>query len=264
MSPLITMLLLRPYVFGFLAAFLFLAVRLWGWGRTFLWLGLGYGVAWASEALSIRTGFPYGWYFYKYENLSRDILVAGVPVWDSLSYTFLIFAGYTTVLYRFPRLSPAAMAITGGAATMLLDMMIDPVSNLGDRWFLGGIYYYPHGGWHFGVPISNYIGWFFVAWVVISLFQRVAYGSPLLGLRGGRGSYETEPQCRNLSHPPLILRGGDLYPLFYLAIAAFNTAIAFWIGAWQIGIHNTAIMVGILYVLCRRRTGASAFRTRSS
>lgn len=237
MQSLLTMIQLRPYVFGFLVAFLFLAVRLWGWRRTFLWLGMGYGIAWASEAMSIRTGFPYGWYFYKYENLTRDILLAGVPIWDSLSYTFLIFAGYTVVQYRFPRLSPAATAMTGGLATMLLDIMIDPVSNLGERWFLGSIYYYPTGGWHFGVPISNYIGWFFVAWVVISLFQRIT----TVSLRGARQGDAAIP----LAH-------SWLYPAFYLAIGIFNTAIAFWISAPAIGIANTVILLVVGFVVFSR------------
>ncbi len=236
MSSFLTMLQLRPYVFGFMVAFLFLAVRLWGWRRTFLWLGLGYGIAWASEAMSIRTGFPYGWYFYKYENLRHDILLAGVPIWDSLSYTFLIFAGYTIVKYRWPRLSPAATAITGGVATMLLDIMIDPVSNLGERWFLGSIYYYPTGGAHFGVPISNYIGWGFVAWVVISMFQRLTEGSvrpePVEGQSGG-----------STSSPRTGVNW--FYPAFYIAIGIFNTAIAFWIGAPAIGIANSVMLLVI-------------------
>lgn len=234
MTPVLTMILLRPYVFGFLVAFLFLAVRLWGWRRTVLWLVLGYSIAWASEAASIRTGLPYGWYFYKYENLTQDILLAGVPIWDSLSYTFLIFAGYTVVKYRFPRLSPAATAMAGGAATMILDIMIDPVSNLGERWFLGSIYYYPTGGWHFGVPISNYIGWFFVAWLVISLFQRIT----TVSLRGARQGDAAIP----LAH-------SWLYPAFYMAIGIFNTAIAFWIAAPAIGIANTIILCGVASVL---------------
>ena len=227
MTSVLTMFLLRPYVFGFMVAFLFLAMRRWGWARTLLWLVLGYGIAWASEALSIRTGFPYGWYFYKYENLTRDILVMGVPFWDSLSYTFLIFAGYMVVKYRWPRLSPAATAIAGGAATMLLDIMIDPVSNLGERWFLGSIYYYPTGGAHFGVPISNYIGWFFVSWLVISLFQRI--------------------ECRMTTQSKHSLN--FLYPAFYLAIGIFNTAIAFWIDAPAIGIANTVILIAVGLVL---------------
>lgn len=237
MNPILTMILLRPYVFGFLVAFLFLAVRLWGWRRTFLWLGLGYSIAWASEAASIRTGLPYGWYFYKYENLTQDILLAGVPIWDSLSYTFLIFAGYTIVKYRFPRLSPAATAMAGGAATMILDIMIDPVSNLGERWFLGSIYYYPTGGWHFGVPISNYIGWFFVAWLVISLFQRISSTVSETSILDPRSSVEPTAGMT------------ILYPIFYLAIGIFNTAIAFWIGAPAIGIANTIILCGVTSVL---------------
>lgn len=227
MQPLLTMLQLRPYVFGFLVAFLFLGIRRWGVARTLVWLMVGYGIAWASEALSIRTGFPYGWYFYKYENLTRDILVAGVPFWDSLSYTFLIFAGYTVTQYRWLRLSPAATAMVGGAATMILDIMIDPVSNLGERWFLGSIYYYPTGGAHFGVPISNYIGWFFVSWLVISVFQRF--------------------ECQMPTHQKRPLN--FLYPAFYLAIGAFNTAIAFWIDAPAIGIANTVILVIVGIVL---------------
>lgn len=218
MTALVTMFLLRPYVFGFLVAFLFLAIRLWGSKRTLLWLVLGYTIAWASEALSIRTGFPYGWYFYKVENLQQDILLAGVPIWDSLSYTFLIFAGYTTAQYRFPQLSPAWQAVAGGFATMLLDIMIDPVANLGRYWFLGDIYYYPTGGAHFGVPISNYLGWFWVSWAVIRVFQLC----------------HSEGNVRRISR---------VYPAFFLAIGIFNTVIAAWIGAWGIAGANTFLLV---------------------
>ena len=85
--------LVRPYVFLFLAAYLVLSISSWGWRRSFAFLLFGYLIAWASEAASIRTGFPYGWYFYRYENLEGEWLNAGVPVWDSLSYVFLCYAG---------------------------------------------------------------------------------------------------------------------------------------------------------------------------
>ena len=41
--------LLRPYVFVFLAAFLALAVPAWGWRRTGLYVVLGYVLAWLAE-----------------------------------------------------------------------------------------------------------------------------------------------------------------------------------------------------------------------
>jgi len=225
MNAIFTMLMLRPYVFGFLIAFLLLAIRLWGWRRTLAWLFVGYAISWGSEALSIRTGFPYGWYFYKYDNLTRDILVAGVPLWDSLSYTFLIFAGFTAAQYAFPKKSALWQAFIGAAATMLLDIMIDPVANLGHLWFLGSIYYYPNGGQHFGVPISNYLGWFFTAWVVI------------LAIAPNRSTQKLN----------------WLYPAFYLAIGIFNTLIAFWIGATSIALINCSILLACLLLFWRGR-----------
>ena len=58
-------------------------------------------------------------------------------------------------------------------------------SVLGDRWFLGKIFWYDPAGPHFGVPISNYLGWYFVAAVTIAIF--VALDSVLN--RGDRKPY---------------------------------------------------------------------------
>ena len=122
----------RPYVIGFLIAFLFLAGRRWGWTRTVVWLVSGYLIALVSEASSIRNGFPYGFYYYKYENLSGDPLLFGVPLWDSLSYPFMIYAGYSVaeLITGAHRIRPIYLAALGALLTMLLDVIIDPVS-----WF---------------------------------------------------------------------------------------------------------------------------------
>ena len=55
---------LRPYVFAFLAIYLAAAATHLGWRRTLLFLPLGYSLAWLSEYSSIHWGFPYGDYFY--------------------------------------------------------------------------------------------------------------------------------------------------------------------------------------------------------
>ena len=54
---------------------------------------------------------------------------------------------------------------------VMVDMVVDPLSVLGDRWFLGKIFWYDPPGPHFGVPISNYLGWYFVAAITIAIFQ---------------------------------------------------------------------------------------------
>src|SRR5947209_7413445 len=96
-----------------MAAFLLTAIPTLGWRRALLFLVTGYTVAFLSELVSIRTGFPYGLYHYRYENLDPLELVvggrppsgspvgtaAGVPFFDSLSYSFMAYASYALALF---------------------------------------------------------------------------------------------------------------------------------------------------------------------
>lgn len=71
--------LLRPYVFVFLLAYLFLAVARLGWLRTLVWTVTAYLIAWACEWSSIHNGFPFGRYDYIDRTSDRELWVAGVP-----------------------------------------------------------------------------------------------------------------------------------------------------------------------------------------
>lgn len=236
MNGLITSMLHRPYVFIFLVAYLILAWRLWGWRRAIFWLVSGYSIAWLSEYSSIHNGFPYGEYHYMYENLKGELLVAGVPLFDSISYPFLIFAGYTTAIFYLRRKSgpqgnaciaaSVRAAVLGAFFTMVLDVIIDPVAKLGKFWFLGEIYYYAEKGWYFNVPFSNFAGWYAVSLAVISANMIAWKKIPRLGSRKGDAP-------------------GLLYPLFYMGIAAFSIAISYWIGATLLGSVSTAILCAI-------------------
>jgi putative membrane protein len=65
-----------------------------------------------------------------------------------------------------PRTDPGT--VDGALGTALLaavigtwmDTVIDPLTLLGRYWFLGDLYHYDPPGAHFGVPLSNYAGWF--------------------------------------------------------------------------------------------------------
>ena len=106
---------------------------------------------------------------------------------DSLSFTFLAFASYTVALllssplYRRGadfrildtwqiRRAPRVW-LMAALFMVMVDMVVDPLSVLGERWFLGKIFWYDPPGPHFGVPISNYLGWYFVAAITIAIFQ---------------------------------------------------------------------------------------------
>lgn len=233
MQSLVTTILQRPYVFAFLASFLAIGIVNRGLGRTFLFLVLGFFTAWLSEYSSIRNGFPYGMYHYIYENLQGEILLGGVPVWDSLSYSFLAYASYETAVYFIGPMG--RIGLIGPILMVLLDVVVDPLAVRGDRWFLGKIFYYPEGGTYFGVPLSNFFGWFLVALAII-------------------GGYSFLEKLLFKSSPPL--RRPILGPLFYWGILAFNLVITFWIGELFLGAAGAALHLtsaAVLFVLARQK-----------
>ena len=209
--------LLRPYVFVFLAVYLVVAVTKMGWAKTAAFTLAAWAIAYVAEFSSTRTGFPFGMYVYVDATRGRELWLSNVPFFDSLSFSFLCYLGFALAVFLYAPLvavpgdfqvadtrairGSRRVLLTGAFLTMLLDVVIDPVTVRGERWFLGRIYYYPGGGIHFGVPLSNYAGWFLVAMATIAVYQvlerhvawpaagarRLPYGGlgePLLGLVG--------------------------------------------------------------------------------
>lgn len=234
MHLLISTIALRPYVFVFLAVYLFVAIVNFGLRTTAIFTVLTYGVALACEWSSVHNGFPFGLYHYITATRGRELWVLGVPFMDSLSFTFLSFASYTVALMlaspirwygwdirlydtRAIRRAPRVWLLSA-LFMVMIDLVIDPISVLGERWFLGRIFWYDPPGPHFGVPISNYLGWFFVAAIAVALFQfldaRLAHG-------------ERKP-AGVMPHLPLRWLLG---PGLYLGIVCFGITVAFWIGA---------------------------------
>lgn len=243
---------LRPYVFLFLAFYLAAGSVTMGWRTTLLFVPLGYLIAFCSEKLSITTGFPYGWYEYIETTRDRELWVAGVPFFDSLSYVFLAWCSYlSAVLLCSPRVlekgglhlldSPQirtalSTRLLGGLLMTILDLVIDPVALRGGEWFLGSIYRYRSAGLHFGVPLSNYLGWFLTGFVMVTVLSILDRSRPFCC--SGR------------------IRFGWLLPLLlYGGIILFNLAIALSIGAWGPFLSGLTIggsTLGCMAVIIRR------------
>jgi putative membrane protein len=238
-------LVLRPYVFVFLTVYLVAAVTKMGWRRTAAFTAIAWAVAYAAEFSSTRNGFPFGMYVYLDGTRDRELWLSNVPFFDSLSFSFLCYLGFALGLFLYAPLrivrgdfqvvdTPEIrgswrVCLTGAFFTMLLDWVIDPLTLLGDRWFLGKIYYYPEGGIHFGVPLSNYAGWYLVALVTIGLYQalerRVAWS------RAG---------ARHLPY------AGLLEPLIYLGVLCFNLTLTFAIGERLLGLVGCMLYAPVL------------------
>jgi putative membrane protein len=249
---------LRPYVFIFLASFLAIAIINFGVRTTLLFTVLTYAVSLACEWSSVHNGFPFGLYHYLDATRGREIWIAGVPFMDSLSFTFLGFASYTVALlaasplYRrgldfrlldtFRIRRAPRVWMMAALFMVMVDVVVDPLSVRGDRWFLGKIFWYDPPGPHFGVPISNYLGWFFVAAITIAIFQ-------LLDRWLNRGA--GKPVGAIPSFPSRALLG----PMLYAGIAAFGIVMLFAIGerdiAWASVFIYLPFVVLILHIVTR-------------
>lgn len=261
LSLLLKTIILRPYVFVFLAVFLFLASRLIGWRRTGCFMGITFVVAFLCEFSSTRTGIPFGWYHYTGSTVGQELYISNVPFMDSLSFPFLLYASYCMALaFLLPANSSSnagsginmipmgfpLAARTGWPVVVLtmifftyLDIIIDPATLRGERWFLGQIYYYPDPGTHFGVPIANYIGW-----AVVAFLSLLAY-LPL----------DRKLAQTSLSPAPLITRRILLGCGLYYGVLIFNLAITFWIGEPLLGMTGLFIYLPVTALLALRLLG---------
>ncbi len=262
LGRIIGMMVLRPYVFVFFAGYLIAAVTRMGWRRTAIFSFLAYVVAFTAEFSSTRTGLPFGMYHYIDVTRDRELWISNIPFWDSLSFTFLCYLGWRLgVLLYAPLLVRAGniqvvetretatswRACLSGALLMTwLDVVIDPLTVHGDRWFLGRMYYYPNGGLYFGVPLSNFAGWFVVGTVSIRLFQL---------WERHIGPRHTRSGARHISYSAL------LEPSVYVGILLFNVTLTFWIGETLLGLVGVMMYVPIvtLFVihLCDTRRRAT-------
>ncbi|MCK7477999.1 MAG: hypothetical protein M0C28_11640 [Candidatus Moduliflexus flocculans] len=225
-------LLLRPYVFAFLGAHLVGASALLGWRRT-SGVHADHMAAWrfAAEASSIRTGIPFGWYYYLPSTGARRN--CGSPASRSSTRSRFRFCWSPATAWRGwlacrgparrgesrrgPRRATSSAAGDGGLF-VLADVVIDPVALRGDRWFLGRIYGYPEPGLYFGIPrgelrgLGRWSGWWRRA-----LYHAWERRHPGLSRRSRSGA------CLDL--PRLVLES-----------LAFNLTITFALQEWWLGL----------------------------
>jgi uncharacterized membrane protein len=156
---------------------------------------------------------------------------------DSLSYVFLAYASYSLALVtltpsrwegsRFFLSGEASRrwswrpVILGAVLMVTLDIVIDPLALRGYRWFLGQIYGYPESGVYFGIPLSNFGGWFLVSLGLITVLQLIIT----------RTSASPWWDWGRRRFPSQALLG----PGLYLGILGFNLTMTFLIGETCLG-----------------------------
>jgi putative membrane protein len=255
---LISTILYRPYVFIFLLIFLVVSIHVMGWKRTAAFTLITWAVAFSAEWTSTRFGIPFGDYYYTENTRLIELFISNIPFMDPLSFTFLLYACNALALCLVlpitktqpgialaddlePRHSISVILISAFLFAWI-DVVIDPLALRGDRWFLGKIFGYPHGGIYFGVPISNFIGWSVVGLVSLTLFSGV--DRFLITHR--------EEALAYLRNSRIKVLGGVF--LYYIVLV-FNLVMTFYIGEQLIGTAGILIQLPIFVLLVLKFLG---------
>jgi len=121
------------------------------------------------ENTSILTGFPFGHYHYT-DALGPKLFL--VPLVIGLAYFstgYLAWVLSTILIGDVRRKSSAfttfAVPFIASFLMVVWDLCFDPTSSTIQQWWI-----WEQGGGYFGVPITNYLGWFFTVYVFFQLF----------------------------------------------------------------------------------------------
>jgi len=267
LSLLLGTVLLRPYVFIFLAVYLIASTLQFGLKRTLSFMIIGYWLVFLAEYSSTHTGFPFGWYYYIDTTRHQELWISNVPFMDSLSFIFLAYASYLTALLlcaplwrsrrdlqivdtKALRRSPAVLVLAV-MFFVLIDVVIDPVALRGSRWFLGQIYGYYEEGIYFGVPLANFAGWAIVGAVLITLHRLLD------------GVFQDGPQRHADWGVRWVPYRGLFGPLLYLGTYGFNVYITFAIGEYLLGCVDLFLLIPVSVLACTQVVRVSNRATRA-
>jgi len=121
------------------------------------------------ENLGVRTGFPYGRYYF---TAVMGPKIFAVPIFLGLAYIGMAYLSWTLariILKNFqtPLAGPSVVAIPVVAAFIMVgwDLAMDPVwSTIVHAWI------WQRGGSYFGVPLTNFLGWYLVVYIIYQIF----------------------------------------------------------------------------------------------
>jgi putative membrane protein len=173
------------YVGALLVYVVWHAVLTKGWKNSLLMLGLSFSVAFLAEALGVNFGLVFGKYHY---SPALGVSLFGVPflaalAWEPIVYAAFCISDLLSAGWAESKNKPITivlmvwLAMISALATTAWDLMIDPIA-VSQGWWVweeGGAYmpYVANG-----VPITNFMGWLGVAFLINLIYRKISAGIP--------------------------------------------------------------------------------------
>lgn len=126
-------------------------------------------VSFLLENMGVLTGFPFGPYYYS-DALGPKL--GEVPILIGFSYVGAAYASWVVALillrvWRSPIRGSLIFVMPFFAAIFMVmwDLTFDPANSTVQQWWIWG-----DGGAYFGVPISNFAGWYLTVFIFMLIF----------------------------------------------------------------------------------------------
>ena len=247
----------RWYVTLFGLTFLWRASRQLGWRRTGIYVAVALVVGVIAENGSVHLGFPYTHYAFNDALRDDELFIFDVPLMVPLSYTFMAYfafsAGRLIASGPFRTRAPRAwheLAVAWMLAVWAL-WVLDPVSRLGHRFYLGELFHYRGPGFWFGLPLGSQVGFAATAGILLVALHVLDRDAPDAVVDAGLRE-----------HPHLVALITYHAQVFHLAAVAFvlnadtlgGAAVLIWIPAAVI----TAVHWSQLAIRHRERQAGGA------
>ena len=150
-----------------------------GLSRVLLFLAIVLPVTLGIENIGVATGFPFGHYHFQASQFS--LWVGRVPLLVGMLYFGVgLLCWLIAEILLDGRGQTALRPIIAAGLMVLWDLVMDPgFSTIGQVWV------WHEGGAFFGVPLSNFAGWFLTTWIMFQLFAAALRRMPGREPRGG-------------------------------------------------------------------------------
>lgn len=208
----------RWYVTLLGLTFAWRAGRHLGWRRTLLYTVGAVAVGALAENGSVHLGFPYTRYAFNPALRGKELWIGDVPLFVPLSYTFMAYLAFASgrLLASTPRHTRAPRPWMEWLLAEVLAVwalwILDPVSRLGQHFYLGRVFAYAGPGFWFGLPTGSQVGFAATAAVLLGALFWMTRDEP------------DERVARAVDHPHLVALIAYHGEVFHLA------AVAWWMG----------------------------------
>ena len=213
----------RWYAVAFVIGFFWAASTERGWKRALRFWVIASGLAIVFEYTSTHSPFPYSRYTYTGLTRGKELYISNVPLFVPLSHAVLIWAGRSIAVVGFRARTRNAIPVLGALGAVLVDLVVDPVSLHGRDWFLGDMYHWQIARGYLGVPLWNFLGWFFVAFVVLYIDEALDVGRE-----------RTFDAARGVT--------------LTLSVMIFNVLIALGIRQWRVASSGVVITAAVIWM----------------